>query len=60
VAIYRRRGGRGPYGGRGGPWNAAWWRELGGESVVELAEVEDIVRIKDKLIQEFQLEIYRP
>jgi len=53
-------------GPRGGRWNEAWWRELqlryGGtpEKAAEMADVDGIVTIREKLVREFDLEEYRP
>jgi hypothetical protein len=53
-------GGPGAFGGRGGKWNEAWWRELDLLGGVDQAEVDDVVRIREKLVRLFGLEEYRP
>jgi hypothetical protein len=46
---------RGP---RGGQWNSRWWEELGPDP--KKVTVDDVVRIREKLVREFALEDYRP
>jgi hypothetical protein len=53
-------GGPGEYGGRGGLWNEAWWKELEKIGGAAKASVEQVVEIRDKLIKMFGLERFRP
>jgi len=47
-------------GPRGGDWNRRWWEELKEAGGVENASVSDVVRIREQLVEEFGLGMYRP
>ena len=47
-------------GALGGQWNQRWYQELERVGGPEVAEVEDVLQIRELLIREFRLEGYRP